>query len=78
MRDPFAVACQAAPRLEWPHTKALLLVVASQPDGLPAWAYAAQLAAVLNVDEHTQEAIYRESLTHREHAEGNGAHPLDT
>lgn len=70
MRDPFAVACQAKDRLGWAQVKALLLVVAMQPDGMPSWSYAAQLADVLGVDEHAQEAIFDEAQGHRRHAEG--------
>lgn len=75
MRDPFAVACKAQDRLGWAEVKALLLVVASQPDGLPAWSYAAQLAAVLDVDEQSQEAIHDEAEGHRQFYEGRAAAP---
>lgn len=71
MRDPFAVACQAQGRLPWPQVKALLLVVAQEDDGQPAASYAAQLAAVLGVDETTQEQVYREAVAHRAHLTGN-------
>lgn len=71
MRDPFAVACRAQDRLGWPEKKALLLVVAQEPDGQAAAAYASQLAAVLGVDETTQEAIYREALDHRATLQGD-------
>jgi hypothetical protein len=70
VRDPFAVACKAQDSLGWPEKKALLLVVAQEPDGEPAASYAAQLAAVLGVDEDTQESIYREAVEHRAHLEG--------
>ena len=66
MRDPFAVACKARNRLGWPEQKALLLIVASMPDGLPAWSYAAQLAAVFDTPEDAQESIYNEAATHRQ------------
>ena len=71
MRDPFAVACKAKGRLGWPETKALLLVIAQCPDGLDAWAYAAQVADVLGVDEQTQEAVHAEAATHRAQLEGD-------
>jgi len=66
VRDPFAVACRARDRLDWPAQKALVLIVAAQEDGAPAWSYAAELCAVLGIPEDAQEAIYRESLQHRE------------
>lgn len=71
MRDPFAVACKAQGRLGWPETKALLLVIAQCPDGLASWAYAAQVAAVLGVDEAAQEAVFLEAEGHRATLEGD-------
>jgi hypothetical protein len=73
VRDPYAVGCKAKDRLGWAEQKALLLIVAQCPDGLPAWTYAAQLAAVLDVPEDAQEAIYREAVGHRETIEGHAA-----
>lgn len=71
MRDPFAVACQAKDRLTWAQVKALGLIVAAQPDGMPAWSYAAPLLEVLGVPEDAQEGMYRESLEHRAVFEGD-------
>ena len=70
MRDPFAVGCKAQDKLGWPEKKALLLIVAQCPDGLPAWSYAAQLADVLGVDADEQEAVHAEAQGHRTQLEG--------
>lgn len=78
MRDPFAVACKARDRLGWPEQKALVLIVAAQADGLPAWSYAAQLCDVFGIPDDAQEAIYREVATHRETFGEIGQAAVDT
>lgn len=77
MRDPFAVACKARDRLGWPEQKALVLVIAAQPDVDPvaAWAGASTLCDLFGIPEDVQATLHAEAQEHRGFYQGHAAPP---